>query len=65
MDKIKQAFDFQKFEHNEKLDSVIQSTLESVNNKLSDEELDMVNAAYTAPPFSPNSDKKEKNPKGF
>ena len=61
MDKIKQAFDFQKFEHNEKLDSVIKSTLESVNNQLSDEELDMVNAAMSYPtiPLKHKEDKKK------
>lgn len=46
-DKLKTAFDFQKFEKSEKLDQVIKNTLSSIDSQMSEEELDMVSAAGT------------------
>lgn len=43
--KIRLLFDFQKFEGNKKLDTLINATHERVENRLSDNELSMVSAA--------------------
>ena len=43
--KLKILFDFQRFEHNERLEKLIHETEGRCTRKLSDEELGMVNAA--------------------
>ncbi|MBQ0002021.1 MAG: hypothetical protein KBT21_00645 [Treponema sp.] len=46
-DKLKTLFDFQGFSKSEKLDQVIKNTLSSIDSQMTEEELDMVNAAGT------------------
>lgn len=46
-DKLKTLFDFQGFSKSEKLDQVIKNTLSTIDSQMTEEELDMVNAAGT------------------
>lgn len=43
--KLKQMFDYQKFEGNERLQKVIDSTQSKFGTKLEDDDLEMINAA--------------------